>query len=74
MQPYDGKSVRIGMKVRRMLAGKVPMELMVTDLNDTLVTCGWWTFDRTTGVEIDEELGWGLTITGSVLTEMEDAE
>jgi len=60
-----GAKMQIGDKVIRNLAG-LRMELKVTDLTDTLIICGgdrnehsgWW-FDRETGAEIDEELGWG---------------
>ena len=49
------------------------MPLKVTEVTDTLVICGWWTFDRETGVEEDPELGWGRSfgVTGSFLKEEE---
>jgi hypothetical protein len=61
--------IKIGDKVTRMLAGTVPMELLVTAVTDDTIVCGAWTFDRVTGVEIDEELGWGPKhgVTGSFL-------
>ena len=43
------------------------MELKVTKVDDKLIHCGDWTFDRVTGAEVDEDLGWGPTATGSVL-------
>ncbi len=57
-----------GDEVTRMLAGVVPMKLLVTEITDTRIVCGPWEFDRKTGAEIDEELGWGPdTKTGSFL-------
>lgn len=64
--------IRPGDKVVRMLAGVVRSELNVSFVTDDLIICGpketGWTFCRKTGVEIDEELGWGPdTHTGSYL-------
>ena len=39
-----------------MLAGMIPMELPVTDVTDSRIVCGWWEFDRDSGVEIDEAI------------------
>ena len=46
----------------------VPMKLYVQEVTDTIINCGW-TFDRKTGAEVDEDLGWGPPpkITGSYL-------
>lgn len=71
----DFRMVAVGDKVTRMLAGTVPMELTVTAVDDELIHCGvpggpdGWTFDRATGVEVDDDLGWGPThgYTGSFL-------
>ena len=46
----------MGDTVTRLLAGKIPMELPVTDVTDSRIVCGWWEFDRDTGIEIDEEI------------------
>ena len=64
------KDLKVGDLVTRMLGG-APMPLKVTEVTDTLVICGWWTFDRETGVEEDPELGWGRSfgVTGSFLKE-----
>ena len=45
------------------------MKLQVSDITDQLITWSAWQFDRATGAEIDEELGWGPPplITGSYL-------
>lgn len=59
--------VKVGDKVTRMLAGSIPMDLRVSEVTDKLIICGPWTFDRITGAEIDEELGWENDYTGSIL-------
>jgi hypothetical protein len=58
-----------GNVVTRMLGGELPMMLRVTKITDDLIFCGDWTFDRATGAEVDEELGWGpqFGVTGSYL-------
>ena len=67
------KEVKPGDKIVRMLAGTIPMELIVTEVTETEILCGardeGYLFDRKTGAEIDEEIGWGPPpkITGSYL-------
>jgi len=63
------RHVRVGDRVLRLLAGLVPMPLRVTGLDDELIHCGPWRFDRDCGAEVDGELGWGPAhgITGSCL-------
>jgi hypothetical protein len=55
--------LKVGDMVTRMLAGTIPMELRVTEITDTEILCGprnvGYMFDKATGYEIDEELGWG---------------
>jgi hypothetical protein len=55
--------IKVGDTVIRWLAGTIPMELKVTEVTDTEILCGkrgdGWMFDKKTGAEIDEELGWG---------------
>lgn len=68
----DFRSVKVGDRVVRLLAGELPMELVVTEVSDGVIVCGGpegWRFDRATGIEVDEELGWGprFGITGSYL-------
>lgn len=50
--------MNVGDTVTRNLAG-VAMRLAVTELTPDTIVCGWWTFCRHTGAEIDEDLGWG---------------
>ena len=53
-----------------MLAGTVPVVCTVEKVEDGIVyMAGGWTFDQLTGIEEDEELGWGVRFgyTGSFL-------
>lgn len=59
--------VKEGDTVTRMICGTMPMKLKVTKVDDKLIHCGAWTFDRVTGGEVDEDLGWTAYQTGSVL-------
>lgn len=68
----DFTHIEVGDTVKRMLAGKIPMDLKVTEITeDLIVTGGGWTFDRRTGAEVDEDLQWGpkYGVTGSYLVE-----
>jgi predicted nucleotidyltransferase len=60
-------SIKIGDKVTRMLAGAIPMQLTVTNISEDFIYCGEWKFDRETGAEIDEVLGWTKTNSGSYI-------
>jgi hypothetical protein len=51
--------IKVGDVVTRWLAGTIPMELRVTEITDDRIVCGGWEFDKATGAEIDEYLGWG---------------
>ena len=62
-------ALKIGDTVTRVLCG-LRIKLKITAIDETTITCGAWKFDKATGAEIDEELGWGpppLTI-GSYIT------
>lgn len=61
--------IEVGQTVTRMLAGSVPMELKVTQVTETTIVCGAWVFDKRTGAEIDDDLGWGPApkMTGSYI-------
>jgi len=58
--------LKAGDQVHRFL-GLVPMLLRVSQVTPDRVICGAWEFDRATGAEIDEELGWGTGGTGSFI-------
>lgn len=61
--------MQVGDQVTRMLCGIVPMPLLVTAIDDHFIFCGEWKFDKKTGAEIDEILGWNNEGTGSFLQE-----
>ena len=63
------ENVKVGDTVVRMLAGTLPMKLRVSKVTAEVITCAAWDFDRTTGAEIDDLLGWGPPplMTGSFL-------
>jgi hypothetical protein len=52
----DFMAVEAGDTVLRLLAGRVPMQLNVTLVDEDLIHCGPWTFSRRTGREVDPEL------------------
>jgi hypothetical protein len=60
--------------VTRLLAGTIPMDLKVTAVDGRFIYCGpkgsGWKFDRASGAEVDEEIGWGPAFgaTGSYLS------
>lgn len=60
------QDVKVGDTVTRNLCG-MEMELKVTEITENRIICGSWEFDKKSGAEIDEELGWGPTMTGSFI-------
>lgn len=77
MNEMPFKAIKIGDLVTRMLAGSVPMQLRVTEIDEDFIYCGppdvGWKFSRRNGAEIDEEIGWDEQHTGSVLLSNEGA-
>jgi hypothetical protein len=61
-------TIKSGDVVTRLLGGEVPMNIRVTDVTDDRIICGAWEFDRGTGMEIDEQLGWTKTRSGSCIS------
>jgi hypothetical protein len=70
--------ITVGDRVTRLLAGTVPMKLIVGKVDDTLIYTATpdgvinieegWKFRRDNGAEVDEDLGWdGIKTTGSYL-------
>jgi hypothetical protein len=61
--------VQAGDVVTRILGG-LPIDLRVTGIDEHFIYCGppgvGWKFDRVTGVEVDEEIGWGVPPVGVV--------
>jgi len=63
--------MKVGDKVTRLLAESIPMKLTITAIDEEFIHCGGgWKFDKITGAEVDEFLGWGNERTGSYLTEL----
>jgi len=62
--------------VYRHLGGVLCMPLTVTSVTENHIVCGDWTFDRLTGVEIDDVLQWGPAwgVTGSYIRAKETTE
>lgn len=47
-------SIKEGDIIERLLAFSIPMNLKVTSVLEDVITCGYWEFERDTGLEIDE--------------------
>lgn len=67
-------NAEVGEVVIRWMCDEVPMHLRVTAVTDAEIICGDYTFDRETGMEIDDFLEWGPKYgkTGSRLRTEED--
>lgn len=63
------KELAPGDPVTRFLSSdRIPMALKVTKVDDKLIHCGPWTFNKENGAEVDEDLGWdGVNVTGSFI-------
>jgi len=60
--------VAVGETVFRFIGSSgIPMPIQVTAVTEDRIICGGWQFDKRTGAEIDEFLGWGPTLTGSYI-------
>lgn len=68
------EQIKAGDLVTRVLGG-APMKLRVSSVDERFIYCGepgvGWKFDRLTGAEVDEELGWGPAYTGSYLVQLD---
>jgi hypothetical protein len=64
------RHIKVGTDVDRCLAGGAHfMVLRVTAVDDRLIHCGAWKFDRDTGGEVDAQLGWNGRNTGTYIVE-----
>lgn len=59
--------VVVGDTVFRFIGNAILRPIQVTAVTDERIVCGAWEFDKRTGAEIDELLGWGPTLTGSYI-------
>jgi len=62
--PEKLAQLKVGDTVTRLLAGSLPVELIVSEITEDKICCGPWEFHPQTGGEIDEELGWDGGISG----------
>ncbi len=65
-------NLKVGDTVDRCFAGFSPMKLKVSAIDDKYIHCSHWKFDKVTGAEIDEDLGWDKFNTGSYLRTSND--
>lgn len=62
------QAIKPGDVIERMLAFCIPMYLNVQKVEDGIIDAGW-TFDRNTGLEIDEDIPLSVSYIRRVLTE-----
>jgi len=61
-------AIKPGDVIERMLAGVIPVHLIVQKVDDKIIDAGW-KFDRNTGIEIDEDIPTTVSYIRKVLTE-----
>ncbi len=62
------RAIKIGDVIERMLGFAIPVYLNVVDVTENIIDCGW-TFDRNTGLEVDEDIPTTVSYIRRVLTE-----
>jgi len=65
-------SIKKGDVIERMLGFSIPIYLKVQEVTNDIIDCGW-TFDRHTGLEIDEYISVTVSYISKVLNEEEKA-
>lgn len=65
-------SIKPGDVVERMLAFCIPMKLVVQNVTDDIIDCGW-TFNRHTGLEVDEDIACTVSYISKIIKK-EDLE
>ena len=63
-------NIKKGDVIERMLGFAIPMNLVVQEVTEDIIDCGW-TFDRHTGMEIDEDIPVVVSYISKVLNEEE---
>lgn len=63
-------NIKKGDVIVRMLGFAIPMNLVVQEVTEDIIDCGW-TFDRHTGLEIDEYISVTVSYISKVLNEEE---
>jgi len=66
----DYRSIKVGDVIERMLAFSIPCYLVVQSVTENLIECGW-TFDRNTGLEVDDMIPSTVSYISRVLNEEE---
>lgn len=61
-------NIKAGDVIERMLAFSIPVYLNVQKVDDQLIDAGW-TFDRNTGMEVDEDIPTTVSYIRRVLSE-----
>jgi hypothetical protein len=64
------REIKAGDVVERMLGFIIPVYLIVQEITDNIIDCGW-TFDRNAGLEIDDDIPTTASYISKVLTEEE---
>lgn len=66
-------SIKAGDVIERMLGFCIPVYLVVSKVDDKMIYTGdeGWTFDRNTGLEIDEDISVTVSYISKILTEEE---
>lgn len=68
MLPKTLFDVRIGDTVFRFLGSiATPLPLRVSAVTEERIICRDWQFDKRTGAEVEELLGWGPALTGTYI-------
>ena len=60
--------IKIGDTITRTISESIDMSLPVTNITEDKIVCGDYEFDRETGMEIDELLGWDKYNSGTRIT------
>lgn len=66
MKEKSLSDIQVGDAVVRILGG-VEMRLLVTKITADEIQCGAWVFSRKNGAELDPDLGWNETHSGSFI-------
>lgn len=64
------QAIKKGDVIERMLGFAIPMYLVVQEVTDKFIDCGYM-FDRKTGLEIDDDIPTTVSYISKVLTEEE---
>lgn len=63
------QSIKVGDIIERMLGFAIPIYVIVSEITDNLIICGPWTFDRKTGIEVDDDIPSTVSYIRRILTD-----